>query len=233
MKTLIIIPTYNERENLETAVTEIVSGQADGADVLVVDDNSPDGTGALAEDLVRSFPARVQVLHRPAKLGLGSAYIDGFRYAVDRGYDLVCQMDADGSHDPHDVRRLVDAMDDHTDIVIGSRRVPGAAVLGWGPRRHFMSAAAMAAARLMLGLSARDVTSGFRCYRGRAAAHLLRQPIVSRGFAFQEEVLLHCQKAGFRIKEIPVTFRNRQMGKSKLGWREVADFLLMVLRARR
>ncbi|MEK9152040.1 MAG: polyprenol monophosphomannose synthase [Patescibacteria group bacterium] len=233
MPTLVIIPTYNERENLESIVTEIMVENLGNASVLVVDDASPDGTGALADDLARNFSGRVHVLHRPAKLGLGSAYLDGFRFAVDRGFDIVCQMDADGSHDPHDIAKLAGAMDERTDMVIGSRRVPGAQIVGWGPHRHFMSAAATMFARAALGLRARDVTAGFRCYRSRVVAHLLRQPFVSSGFSFQEEALLYCERAGFGVKEIPVIFRDRSRGRSKLGIAEAVNFLRMVMRIKR
>src|SRR5512142_2276400 len=187
MKSLVVIPTYNERENVETIVLAVLAAGGEGTDVLVVDDASPDGTGALADALAETHPGRVSVLHRQGKLGLGSAYLEGFRLGLGRGYDAVCEMDADGSHDPSALPLLLAEAERGADVAIGSRRVAGGQVVGWGPHRHLMSGGAMALSRLALGLRTKDVTSGFRCYRADVARALLSMPIRSNGYAFQEE----------------------------------------------
>lgn len=233
MRTLIVIPTYNERENIETLVARILAlGRPDVA-VLVVDDASPDGTGRLADDLARRHPERVSVLHRPAKSGIGSAYLAGFRLAAERGFDAACEMDADGSHDPDALPALLRAVERGADLAIGSRRIPGGKVVGWGPHRHFMSGAAMTLSRLALGLKTRDVTSGFRCYRRKAIDALLSLPIASNGYAFQEETLFFIERAGLKVVEVPIVFRDRERGTSKLTWHEVAQFFAIIGRLRR
>ena len=232
MRVLVVIPTYNERENLRSAVTGVLAA-GDGLSVLVVDDASPDGTGMLADELARERPDRVSVLHRAGKLGLGSAYLAGFRSAVERGFDAVCEMDADGSHDPAALPLLVAAIEHGADLSIGSRRVRGGSVEGWGPHRHFMSGGAMLLARLALGLKTKDVTSGFRCYRRRVAEALLALPIASGGYAFQEETVFYVERLGFAVVEVPIVFRDRQKGASKLTWREVAQFFTIIGKLRR
>jgi dolichol-phosphate mannosyltransferase len=228
MKTLVVIPTYNERENVGRIVPEVL--RAADVSVLVVDDASPDGTGALADELVAANPGRVFVLHRQGKLGLGSAYLEGFRFGIDRGFEAVCEMDADGSHDPAILPALVAAA--AGGVAIGSRRVPGGKVVGWGPHRHMMSWGAMSLSRWALGLATRDVTSGYRCYRRDAVEALLGLGIRSDGYAFQEETLYHCERLKFGVTEIPIVFRDRERGKSKLSPREVWPFLKTVLRLR-
>lgn len=230
MKTLVVIPTYNERENVGRVVPEVV--RTDGTAVLVVDDASPDGTGALADALATAHPGRVFVLHRSGKLGLGSAYLDGFRFGIERGFDAVCEMDADGSHDPAALPSLLAAASAGADVVIGSRRVAGGKVVGWGPHRHLMSWGAMAFSRLALGLATRDVTSGYRCYRRPAVEALLSLGIASDGYAFQEETVYHCERLGFRVEEVPIRFRDRERGQSKLSPKEVWPFFKTVLRLR-
>ncbi len=224
MKTLVVIPTYNERENIETLVVTMLEATPNDVAMLIVDDASPDGTGEIADVLSMQHRDRLSVLHRKGKLGLGSAYLAGFRCAIDRGYEAVCEMDADGSHDPHAVSRLLALVEQGADLAIGSRRVPGGNVVGWGPHRHLMSGGAMSVARLLLGLKTRDVTSGFRCYRAALAAELLAQPIASNGYAFQEETLFYAERLGFRVVETPIVFRDRLRGRSKLSLREVGQF---------
>ena len=233
MKTLVVVPTYNERENLETVVTAIMGLGIAGLAVLVVDDNSPDGTGGLADEMARRYPERVFAMHRKGKLGLGTAYLEGFRYGLDRGFDAVCEMDADGSHEPGSLRALLAEIGRGADVVVGSRHVAGGKVIGWGPHRHFMSNGAIAFSRLALGLKTRDVTSGFRCYRSKAAAELLRRPIKSNGYAFQEETIFYCEKLGFVVREIPIIFRDRVKGSSKLSWREIAHFFSIIGKLRK
>jgi len=233
MKTLVVIPTYNERENIESILTSILhSGSAD-VSILVVDDASPDGTGRLADEISVNHPGRVFVMHRPAKSGLGSAYLDGFRFGLERGFEALCEMDADGSHDPAALPLLIAAVEKGADVAVGSRRVRGGRVTGWGPHRHLMSWGAMTFAKIALGLKTNDVTSGFRCYRAPVAAAILRLPIASSGYAFQEETIYYCEKMGFRVREIPIVFRDRVRGSSKLSFSEVPAFFRTIFRLRR
>jgi len=233
MKTLVIVPTYNERENVESIVGGILEWTAPDVAVLIVDDASPDGTGELADALSRAHPARVFVLHRAGKMGLGSAYLSGFRFGIERGFGAVCEMDADGSHDPSALPKLIAAVEGGADLAIGSRRVAGGEVVGWGPHRHLMSGGAMTLSRIALGLKTRDVTSGFRCYRAELAAELLQLPIVSNGYAFQEETAFYAERLGYRVVELPIVFRDRLRGTSKLTWREVAQFFTIIGKLRR
>lgn len=233
MRTLVVIPTYNERENVGSAVARLLAlGRADLA-VLIVDDASPDGTGALADALAQTHPDQVSVLHRTGKLGLGSAYVQGFRAGLAAGAEIICEMDADGSHDPDALPALLAEIDRGADVVIGSRRVPGGSTRGWGAHRHLMSAGATAFARLALGLATKDVTSGFRCYRRPLVEALLKEEVASDGYAFQEETLFHCERLGARVREVPITFRDRIRGESKLSWSEVPAFFAAVVRLRR
>jgi len=230
MKVLAIIPTYNEKENLEPLVERLMRLSDIKADVLIVDDASPDGTGEIADALTTRHYGRVSVLHRAAKSGLGSAYLEGFGWALKRGYDAVCEMDADGSHDAADLSRLVREVEGGADLAIGSRRVAGGRIEGWTPWRHLMSLSAMMLARTALGLKTMDVTAGFRCLNRRAAELLLHSGPLSPGYAFQEESLSVIEKAGMKVVEVPVVFRDRASGISKLGWPEIAEFLRMIAR---
>jgi len=230
MKTLVVIPTYNERENLGPLIERLTRLSDIRVDVLIVDDASPDGTGEIADALTTRHYGRVNVLHRAAKSGLGSAYIDGFGWALKRGYDAVCEMDADGSHDPADLPRLVREVEDGADAAIGSRRVKGGRIEGWSPWRQLMSLSAMMLARTALGLKTMDVTAGFRCLSRRAAELILHSGPQSSGYAFQEESLSVIESAGMKVVEVPVVFRDRKKGASKLGWQEIAEFLRMVAR---
>jgi dolichol-phosphate mannosyltransferase len=232
MKPLVVLPTYNERENLESVVTQVMNEEGNWS-VLVVDDNSPDGTGDVAEGLALRYPGRVHVLHRSGKLGLGSAYLEGFRHAIGRGFDPVCEMDADGSHDPSVLPKFLERVSKGAQVVIGSRRVAGGKIVGWKPHRHFMSRGAMELTKIALGLKTKDVTSGFRCYRADAVTMILEAPIESDGYAFQEEVLFHCEKWGLRIEEVPIVFRDRRRGSSKLSRKDIAEFFSVVWRLRR
>lgn len=230
MRTLIVMPTYNESPNLEGVVERTLDLGIEGLAVLVVDDASPDGTGAIADRLHDRHPESVFVMHRKGKSGLGSAYLDGFRYGLRNGYDLLCEMDADGSHDPASVPDLIGEARLGADVVIGSRRIPGGKIIGWAPHRHIMSGGAMFMSRLLLRLKTRDVTAGFRCYRASAIEELLKLPIKSDGYAFQEEMIFYCERLGFRIKEVPITFRDREKGESKLSWKEVVRFFTAIFR---
>ncbi|HEV8066596.1 MAG TPA: polyprenol monophosphomannose synthase [Planctomycetaceae bacterium] len=224
---LVTLCTYNERENLGALVPEIRRTLPD-ADVIVIDDGSPDGTGALADELSASDP-RVRVLHRAGKLGLGSAILAGMRRAIADGYDFVINMDADFSHDPRHLPALVACME-RADVAIGSRYVPGGGIEGWGPLRHFMSRGINWYARLLLGLSTRDNSGAYRCYRCSKLAQINLDRVRARGYAFQEEILFHCRRAGCQFEETPIVFHDRRYGTSKINWRESAAALWIILR---
>jgi dolichol-phosphate mannosyltransferase len=199
-------------------------------EILVVDDNSPDGTGRLAEALARENP-RVHAFHRPAKRGLGTAYVSGFVYALENGFDRVVEMDADFSHRPEDLPALLAAAES-ADVVIGSRNVRGGRAVDWSPLRHLVSKGGSLYARRLLGLPVRDCTSGFKCFRSSALAVLDLEALRSNGYAFQVEVNYACARAGLRFAEVPIVFPNRRRGHSKMSWRIVTEAALMVLRLR-
>jgi dolichol-phosphate mannosyltransferase len=211
----ICLPTYNERENLEPMVDRL--GEVLGGDglVLVIDDNSPDGTGEIADRLAaaRSW---VQVLHRPRKEGLGPAYLDGFRRALELGADLIFEMDCDFSHDPADVPRLVAAAED-ADMVLGSRYVRGGGTRNWGLLRRLVSRGGSLYAQLLLGVPIRDLTGGFKCYRRAVLETIDLDAIHSKGYAFQIETTYRALRAGFRVVEVPIVFVDREVGGSKMS----------------
>ena len=229
MQSLVIIPTFNEKLTLEPLARELLS-QDPGLDVLVVDDASPDGTGYIADQLA-SETGRVHVLHRSGKLGLGTAYVEGFRYALEHGYARVLEMDADFSHRPVDVPRLL-AATDRADVVVGSRAVPGSSIVGWSPLRHVVSKGGSLYARWMLDLPIGDCTSGFKCFRREALEVLPLEALRSNGYAFQVEVNYACASAGLRFAEVPIVFADRTQGKSKMSWQIVAEAMLIVTELR-
>ena len=215
----LVIPTYNEAENLPPLVNSVLAVLEDAAPgahrVLIVDDGSPDGTGALADELAASHEA-VQALHRPLKQGLGPAYLAGFSAAIEGGAEYVLEMDADFSHDPRDVARLLEAARD-ADLVLGSRYVAGGGVKDWGPLRRFISRGGSLYARAMLGLEVQDLTGGFKCFR-RATLEAIDLPSVrSQGYAFQIELTYRAARRGLRVVEVPIVFRERHVGKSKMS----------------
>jgi len=214
MKSIAIIPTYNESENVGPLIRALLDVEPP-LDVLIVDDNSPDGTGKIADGLAAESGGRVSVLHRRGKQGLGSAYIAGFRHALGLGYDRVIQMDADFSHRPEDVPRLLGALGE-ADVVIGSRKVPGGRVVGWSILRRLLSAGASLYARLLLGLQIRDCTSGFKCVSRRALEVLDLDRVRSNGYGFLVELNYAWHKAGMRISEVPIVFPDRVRGRSKM-----------------
>jgi len=230
MKTIVVIPTYNERENISRLIQKIAVLGIENLSVLVVDDNSPDGTGDIVLSLAQKYP--VELLARPGKQGIGSAYIAGFQHVLSSHPDYIIQMDADLSHDPDDIPRMLEAIQD-ADLVIGSRRVPGGQVVGWGIVRKLMSAGAMWCARAVLGLKTKDVTAGFRCFRASVLEAIPFDQVHSGGYSFQEEMLFLTEQRGFRVREIPVTFVDRQQGKSKLGWGDIFEFFQVLLRLKR
>jgi apolipoprotein N-acyltransferase len=224
-RTLVVLPTFNERDTIDWVVGGILA-RPESPDVLVVDDGSPDGTA----ELVRAIAARegrVRVVERPAKAGLASAYLLGFRIGIDEGYDLIVEMDADLSHDPGELSRLLAAAHDHH-VVIGSRYVPGGSVTNWSRGRRWLSRAGNAYARLALGFPLRDSTSGYRVYRRDALTALVVDPIRSDGYGFQVELVLRAWQAGFAIGEAPITFREREHGQSKISRRIIVEALWLV-----
>lgn len=226
---LVIVPTYDERENLPAIVPQILA-QDPRLEVLVVDDGSPDGTGALADELAAREP-RVHVIHRTGKLGLGTAYIEGFRWAIERGYQLVFEMDADFSHDP---RHLPDflALAEEFDVVIGSRYMRGVTVVNWPMGRLLLSWLANWYARIVTGLPIHDLTSGFKCYRRPVLERLDLDAIRSNGYSFQIETVFRAWHAGFKIVEMPIVFVDRNVGASKMSKRIVWEAIWMVWRMR-
>ena len=223
MRATVCLPTYNERENLERMVRAL--GEH-GVNVLVIDDNSPDGTGELADRLAEELD-HVQVLHRDRKEGLGPAYLAGFRHALAGGAELILEMDCDFSHDPADVPRLLAAADE-ADLVLGSRYVGGGSVRNWGLVRRFVSAGGSLYARLLLGVGIRDLTGGFKCYRARVLETIDLDAISSRGYAFQIETTYRALRAGFRVVEVPIAFVDRERGGSKMSKTIVAEAIWKV-----
>ncbi len=209
-----MLPTYDEAENIEAFVAAVREVLPASARILIVDDNSPDGTGEIADRLAAEH-AEVSVLHRPRKEGLGPAYIAGFREALANGAALVLEMDSDFSHDPSYLPAMLAAADD-ADLVIGSRYVPGGGVTDWGLTRRAISRGGSAYARLVLGLQVRDLTAGFKCFRREVLEALDLDAIESRGYAFQVEITYRTIQRGFRVTEVPIVFRDRQAGESKI-----------------
>ena len=230
MRPLVILPTYNERENLRPLAGRILDLR-DDISVLVVDDNSPDGTGRMADELSAVEP-RVSVLHRTAKEGLGAAYCAGFAEALAGGYDPIVTMDCDFSHDPAYIPALIDAVGD-AGMAIGSRYVRGGGVRRWGVHRKVLSRCANIFARKMLGLRSHDCTSGFRSFRRSTLEGLGIEDIVSNGYSFQVEVLYRCERAGVRVVEVPIIFIDRRMGRSKMSKNEIIGGIFSVLQVRR
>ena len=217
---VIVMPTYNERQNLESIAGRVRAALPE-ADLLVVDDNSPDGTGDLADKLAEADP-HVQVMHRTDKAGLGKAYIAGFGWALERGYDVIVEMDADGSHQPEHLPSLVAALNG-ADVSIGSRWVPGGKVVNWPKTREALSRAANIYTRLMLGLSVRDATAGFRAYRAATLRTISLDQVESTGYCFQIDLTLRVADAGLRIVEVPITFVEREHGASKMSNRIIME----------
>jgi dolichol-phosphate mannosyltransferase len=221
---VVCLPTYNERENLEPMLRALADK---GVRVLVIDDNSPDGTGELADRLAAELDY-VDVLHRERKEGLGPAYLAGFRQALAGGAELVLEMDCDFSHDPSDVPRLIAAVENGVDVALGSRYVPGGGVRNWGLLRRFISAGGSAYARILLGVKIRDLTGGFKCYRRRVLETIDLDSVDSKGYAFQIETTYRALRAGFNVMEVPITFADREAGGSKMSKGIVAEAIWKV-----
>jgi dolichol-phosphate mannosyltransferase len=231
LRTLVIIPTYNERENVGPIVGRVRASAPD-VEVLVVDDNSPDGTGEIA-DALAATDAHVHVLHRTAKDGLGAAYREGMGWALDAGYDRVVEMDADGSHRPEELPRLLEALrtdesGSGADLVLGSRWVPGGGVVNWPARRRLLSRGGSAYSRIALGVPARDVTGGYRAFTSDALRRIHFGDVASQGYCFQIDMLRRAYRAGLTVAEVPITFVEREHGASKMTGGIVAEAMLRV-----
>lgn len=213
-RVLVVIPTYNERANLP-GVLGRVREATPGAHLLVVDDGSPDGTGELADELAQS-DEHVHVLHRSAKAGLGAAYLAGFGWGLERDYDVLVEMDADGSHAPEELPRLLARLSG-ADVVIGSRYVPGGSVVNWPRRRELLSRGANLYAKLVLGARVNDITAGFRAYRREVLEVITLREVISRGYCFQIDLAWRAVLAGFNVAEVPITFTEREIGESKMS----------------
>jgi dolichol-phosphate mannosyltransferase len=226
MKTAVIIPTYNESDNIE-ALTKDILALGDITEIIIVDDNSPDGTGEIADELTKVYRG-IKVIHRPAKLGLGTAYIAGFEKALALGADRIVTMDADYSHHPRYIPDLL-ARNQDAQLVIGSRYVDGGGTVNWGLQRQIFSIGANTFARLVLGLKVHDCTAGFRCYRREVLESMELAEIFSDGYSFLIEMLYKCQRKGWETSEVPIIFEDRRHGASKISRREIFKALYTVL----
>jgi dolichol-phosphate mannosyltransferase len=231
----LILPTYNEAENIEAIVTAaggVVSGATDDAyKVLIVDDGSPDGTGEIADRLAAERE-QVEVLHRTEKNGIGPAYLAGFAYALDHGAAYAMEMDSDFSHDPADLARLLAAVRSGADLALGSRYVPGGGVVDWSLLRRFISEGGSTYARWMLGLHVKDLTGGFKCFKREVLEAIHFDSVRSQGYAFQVELTYRAVRAGFNVVEVPIVFKDRELGQSKMSWRIAAEAMWLVPKLR-
>jgi dolichol-phosphate mannosyltransferase len=226
-RVLVVMPTYNERQNLEIMAGRIRESTPE-ADLLVVDDNSPDGTGDLADKLAET-DQHVHVMHRTEKAGLGKAYIAGFAWGLERGYDVIVEMDADGSHRPEDLPRLLAAVAAGADGVIGSRWAPGGKVVNWPKKREVLSRGANIYTRLMLGFSIKDATGGYRAYRAATLRKIDLANVESTGYSFQIDITIRIIQAGLRLAEVPITFVEREHGVSKMDGSIIREAFFRVL----
>ena len=224
-RALVIIPTYNEKENIRSVV-ELVLSQAPNLDVLVVDDNSPDGTAAIVSDMAKAAP-RVNLMSRAGKLGLGTAYIAGFKWGLSKGYAYLIEMDADFSHDPREIPNMLKAIQ-QADLILGSRYIDGVRVVNWPLSRLFLSKGASYYVRIITGLPVYDPTGGFKCFRRRVLEAIELDRVRSNGYAFQIEMSYNAWMKGFRVREIPITFADRYAGQSKMSGHIVREALWMV-----
>jgi dolichol-phosphate mannosyltransferase len=223
----VIIPTYNERENLPLITARVHAAQPD-AHILVVDDGSPDGTGQLADELSLTDPDRVHVMHRVSKDGLGAAYLAGFAWGLSREYSVLVEMDADGSHAPEELGRLLSAVDGGADLAIGSRYVPGGTVRNWPWRRLALSRTANTYSRVLLGVGIRDITAGYRAYRREVLEKIDLSAVDSKGYCFQIDLTWRAINAGFTVVEVPITFSERELGVSKMSGSNIREAMFKV-----
>ena len=227
---LVIIPMYNEKENAAAIIDAVLKLPVD-FDILVIDDNSPDGTAAIVKEKIAADPTRVNIIERAGKLGLGTAYIEGFKWALDKGYDYICEMDADFSHNPDDLVRLREALaEDRGDVAVGSRYVSGVNVVNWPMGRVLMSFYASKYVRIVTGMKVRDTTAGFVCYKRKVLEAMNLDAIRFKGYAFQIEMKFTARQLGFRIVEVPIVFVNRVLGTSKMSSGIFGEALFGVMR---
>lgn len=227
---LIVTPTYNERENLEPFLADVFEALPK-VHILVVDDASPDGTGDLAEERSKT-DARVHLMRRPGKLGMGSAYLDGFRWALERDYDVIFEMDTDLSHDARYLPEFLQRMDEGADVVIGSRNIPGGGVEGWGIGRHLLSKGGSLYSRTILGLSVRDLTSGYKAFHRRVLEAIPLDRVRSEGYSFQIELTFRALQKGFTVRETPIIFVDRRAGESKMSRAIFSEAIAVVWKLR-
>jgi len=229
-RALVIVPTYNERDNIQPLARRIMA-QTTTIDLLFVDDNSPDGTGAVADELA-ARDKRVRVLHRPSKLGLGTAYTAAFQLGLNEGYRHFFEMDADLSHDPRHLPDFFRELEAGADLVIGSRNIPGGDVLGWGAGRHALSKGGSLYSRLILGVDIRDMTSGYKAFQRDALSAIVAGNVVSNGYSFQIEMTYRALRLGLNVKEVPIVFVDRQVGASKMDRKIVLEAVTTVCKLR-
>ncbi|WP_137149310.1 polyprenol monophosphomannose synthase [Mycolicibacterium sp. CR10] len=226
-RTLVIIPTYNELDNLPTIVSRVLESTPE-VHILIVDDGSPDGTGELADELAFADPDRVHVMHRTSKEGLGAAYLAGFAWGLNRQYTVLVEMDADGSHAPEELHRLLDAIDAGADLVIGSRYVDGGQVRNWPRRRLVLSRTANGYSRILLGVDIHDITAGYRAYRREVLEKIDLAAVDSKGYGFQVDLTWRSINAGFTVVEVPITFTEREHGVSKMDGSTIREAIIKV-----
>ena len=229
-KSLIIIPTYNEMENIQRMIPDLLDRYEKNLDILIVDDNSPDGTGNFVEEISKTN-VRVKLLRREKKMGLGTAYTEGFKYALKNDYDYIFEMDADFSHDPKEIKNFLNAMNEY-DLVLGSRYVKGVNVVNWPMRRLLLSYFANYYTRFVTGLPIRDATGGFKCFKRKVLESINFDKVKSNGYAFQIEMTFKAWRKGFKIGEIPIVFVDRTMGHSKMSKKIVREAVVMVWKLR-
>ncbi len=226
-KTLVIVPTFNERDNILTVFDMVFGLKIPGLDLLVIDDNSPDGTAAVVREAMATFSDKIFIIERPGKMGLGTAYIAGFRFALEHGYDYVMEMDADLSHDPREIPNFLEKIKD-ADLVIGSRYLNGVNVINWPLSRLILSISASKYTQLITGLPVKDCTAGFKCFRREVLASIPLEEVRSNGYSFQIEMNFKAWKRGYRIAEIPIVFTDRTVGNSKMSRKIMVEASFMV-----
>jgi dolichol-phosphate mannosyltransferase len=226
-RALVIIPTYNERENLPLIVGRVHQA-CPGVHILIVDDGSPDGTGELADEFALADPDRVHVMHRTSKDGLGAAYLAGFAWGLGRQYSVLVEMDADGSHAPEQLHRLLEAVDGGADVAIGSRYVPGGTIRNWPRRRYALSKTANTYARVLLGVDIHDITAGYRAYRREVLEKIDLAAVDSKGYCFQIDLTWRAINQGFVVVEVPITFSERELGVSKMSGSNIREAMFKV-----
>jgi dolichol-phosphate mannosyltransferase len=229
--TLVIIPTYNEKDNIASMI-EAVFANGDMFDLLIVDDGSPDGTASIVKEYQSKYPERLHLIERSGKLGLGTAYIAGFKWSLDRDYLRICEMDCDFSHDPQDLPRLRQAIVDGADVAVGSRYVDGGGVSNWSKRRIFLSKMASIYARLLTFIPVHDTTAGFVCYTKKFLQNLNMDKIVFKGYAFQIQMKYAAHLMGYKIVEVPIFFKDREEGVSKMSSNIIQEAIFGVLKLR-